>query len=72
MSGGGDGRVMVWKLDDEYKREQTKKGKNIYETESDKAISSIDLEINSQGNLMVLIGTEDKKVKLHRVIIQSK
>jgi WD40 repeat protein len=69
VSGGGDGRVMVWELDDEYKLDETEKGQKIYE--NSKAINSIDLETNSQGDLIVLIGSEDKQVKIHRVIIKS-
>lgn len=71
VSGGEDGRVMVWKLDDEYKRDNTEKGINIYES-PEKAVNSIDLKTNSQGDLMVLIGGEDKQVEIHRVIIKSK
>ncbi|MGB3640478.1 MAG: hypothetical protein WBA39_23330 [Rivularia sp. (in: cyanobacteria)] len=70
VSGGGDGRVMVWKLDDKYKLDETEKGEKIYE--NSKAINSIDLETNTQGNLIVLIGGEDKQVKIHRVIIKPK
>lgn len=70
VSGGGDGRVMLWKLDDNYKLDETEKAKNIYE--NPKAINSIDLGTNSQDDLMILIGGEDKQVKIHRVIIKSK
>ena len=70
ISGGNDGRVMVWQLDDEYKYDKTQKGQKIYQ--SNGAIFSIDLETNNQGKLMVLIGGEDKQVTLRHIRIESK
>jgi len=70
ISGGNDGRVMVWQLDDEYKYDKTQKGHKIYQSQG--AIFSIDLETNNQGKLMVLIGGEDKQVTLRHIRIESK
>ncbi|MDB9379308.1 WD40 repeat domain-containing protein, partial [Nodularia sphaerocarpa] len=66
VSGGDDGRVMLWDLTTEYKLDQEKagKGKTIYT--SSKAIKSVDVKIKGQEN-MIVSGGEDFQVKLHRV-----
>ncbi|MEH2354994.1 hypothetical protein [Nostoc sp.] len=65
VSGGDDGRVLVWYLTPEHKLDKTKaaEGKQIYK--SYKKINSIDLKTN-QGT-MIVSGDEDFQVKLHRI-----
>ncbi|MEH1811659.1 MAG: hypothetical protein V7K26_10000 [Nostoc sp.] len=65
VSGGDDGRVLVWYLTPEHKLDKTKaaEGKQIYK--SSKKINSIDLKTN-QGT-MIVSGDEDFQVKLHRI-----
>ena len=65
VSGGDDGRVIVWYLTPEHKLDKTKaaEGKTIYQ--SSKKINSIDLKTN-QGT-MIVSGSEDFQVKLHRI-----
>lgn len=65
VSGGDDGRVIVWYLTSEHKLDKTKaaEGKTIYR--SSKKINSIDLKTN-QGT-MIVSGSEDFQVKLHRI-----
>ncbi len=65
VSGGDDGRVVVWYLTPEHKLDKTKaaEGKTIYQ--SSKKINSIDLKTN-QGT-MIVSGGEDFQVKLHRI-----
>jgi len=67
VSGGDDGKVIVWYLTSEYKRDKTKAptGTTIYQ--SSKKINSVDLKtINNQEN-MIVSGGEDFKVKLDRI-----
>jgi WD40 repeat protein len=66
VSGGDDGRVIVWDLTVEHKLDKTKaaEGTKIYE--SPKKINSIDLkEINQQK--LIVSGSEDSQVKLHSI-----
>ncbi|MDZ8093179.1 MAG: hypothetical protein RMZ42_14790 [Nostoc sp. DedQUE05] len=65
VSGGDDGRVVVWYLTPEHKLDKTRaaEGKTIYQ--SSKKINSIDLKTN-QGT-MIVSGGEDFQVKLHRI-----
>ncbi|MBX9258846.1 hypothetical protein H1Q63_33820 [Desmonostoc muscorum CCALA 125] len=65
VSGGDDGRVVVWYLTPEHQLDKTKaaEGKTIYQ--SSKKINSIDLKTN-QGT-MIVSGSEDFQVKLHRI-----
>ncbi|MBD2244787.1 hypothetical protein [Nostoc sp. FACHB-888] len=65
VSGGDDGRVVVWYLTPEHKLDKTKaaEGKTIYQ--SSKKINNIDLKTN-QGT-MIVSGGEDFQVKLHRI-----
>ena len=65
VSGGDDGRVVGWYLTPEHKLDKTKaaEGKTIYQ--SSKKINSIDLKTN-QGT-MIVSGSEDFQVKLHRI-----
>jgi WD40 repeat protein len=65
VTGGDDGRVVVWYLTPEHKLDKTKaaEGKTIYQ--SSKKINSIDLKTN-QGT-MIVSGGEDFQVKLHRI-----
>jgi WD40 repeat protein len=67
VSGGDDGRVVVWYLTPEYKLDQKKaaKGKTIYT--SSKAINSVDVKIIKGQENMIVSGGEDFQVKLHRV-----
>lgn len=62
VSGGDDGRVVVWYLKDDYTLDKTKSasGKTIYKSE--KKINSIDVKNN-----FVVSGSEDFQVKLHRI-----
>ena len=62
VSGGDDGRVVVWYLKDDYTLDKTKSanGKTIYR--SDQKINSIDVKNN-----FAVSGSEDFKVKLHRI-----
>ncbi|WP_414625111.1 hypothetical protein [Calothrix sp. CCY 0018] len=62
VSGGDDGRVVVWYLKDDYTLDKTKSpnGKTIYK--SDKKINSIDVKNN-----FVISGSEDFQVRLHRI-----
>lgn len=64
VSGGDDGRVVVWYLKNDYTLDRTKspKGKTIYN--SDKKINSIDVK-SKQG--FVISGSEDSQVRLHRI-----
>ncbi|MCC5632280.1 hypothetical protein LC613_32085 [Nostoc sphaeroides CHAB 2801] len=66
VSGGDDGRVVVWyfKPDSNYQLDKTKSpnGKTIYK--SDKKINSLDLR-SKQG--FVISGSEDSKVILHHI-----
>ncbi|MDZ8080324.1 MAG: hypothetical protein RMX35_14790 [Nostoc sp. DcaGUA01] len=65
VSGGDDGRVVIWYLTSEHQLDKTKaaEGKTIYQTS--KKINSIDLKTN-QGT-MIVSGSEDFQVKLHRI-----
>ncbi|MEH2071776.1 MAG: hypothetical protein V7K47_27100 [Nostoc sp.] len=65
VSGGDDGRVVVWYLTPDHKLDKAKaaEGKTIYQ--SSKKINSIDLKTN-QGT-MIVSGSEDFQVKLHRI-----
>lgn len=65
VSGGDDGRVVVWYLTPEHKLDKTKatEGKTIYQ--SSKKINSIDLKTNQET--MIVSGGEDFQVKLHRI-----
>ncbi|WP_392533601.1 hypothetical protein [Nostoc sp. C117] len=65
VSGGDDGRVVVWYLTPEHKLDKTKaaEGQTIFQ--SSKKINSIDLKTN-QGT-MIVSGGEDFQVKLHRI-----
>ncbi|MEA5625238.1 hypothetical protein [Nostoc sp. UHCC 0251] len=65
VSGGDDGRVIVWYLTSEHKLDKTKaaEGKTIYR--SSKKINSIDLKTNQVT--MIVSGSEDFQVKLHRI-----
>lgn len=65
VSGGDDGRVVLWYLTPEHKLDKIKaaEGKTIYQ--SSKKINSIDLKTN-QGT-MIVSGGEDFQVKLHRI-----
>jgi WD40 repeat protein len=65
VSGGDDGRVVVWYLTPEHKLDRTKavEGKTIYQ--SAKKINSIDLKTNQET--MIVSGSEDFQVKLHRI-----
>ncbi|MDF5707590.1 MAG: hypothetical protein PUP90_07880 [Nostoc sp. S4] len=65
VSGGDDGRVVLWYLTPDHKLDKTKaaEGKTIYQ--SSKKINSIDLKTN-QGT-MIVSGSEDFQVKLHRI-----
>ncbi|MBC1239898.1 hypothetical protein [Nostoc sp. 2RC] len=65
VSGGDDGRVVVWYLTPEHLLDKTKaaEGETIYQTS--KKINSIDLKTN-QGT-MIVSGSEDFQVKLHRI-----
>ncbi|MBD2449290.1 hypothetical protein H6G76_19430 [Nostoc sp. FACHB-152] len=62
VSGGDDGRVIVWYLTKQYKLDKTQAatGRTIYQ--SPKKIKSVDLK----GD-MIVSGDEDSQVKLHRV-----
>lgn len=62
VSGGDDGRVVVWYLKDDYTLDKTKSpnGKAIYK--SDKKINSIDVKNN-----FVISGSEDYQVRLDRI-----
>lgn len=64
VSGGDDGRVVVWYLNPDYKLDKTKwaKGKTIYK--SDKEINTIDVK-STQG--FVISGSKDSQVILHRI-----
>jgi WD40 repeat protein len=62
VSGGDDGKVIVWYLTPAYQLDKTKAatGQTIYQ--SSKRINSVDLKDN-----MIVSGGEDFQVKLHRV-----
>ncbi len=62
VSGGDDGRIVVWYLTSEYKLDKTKaaEGKPIYK--NSKKINSIDLRENK-----IVSGSEDFLVKLHHI-----
>ncbi|BAZ83583.1 hypothetical protein PN497_03650 [Sphaerospermopsis kisseleviana CS-549] len=62
VSGGDDGKVIVWYLTPAYQLDKTKaaKGQTIYQ--SSKRINSVDLKDN-----MIVSGGEDFQVKLHSV-----
>ena len=66
VSGGDDGRVVVWYLNNDYTLDETKEpeGQEIYVNQGDKKkITSIDLK-SDKG--FVVSGSEDFKVRLHR------
>ncbi|MGB3650716.1 MAG: hypothetical protein WBA41_05830, partial [Rivularia sp. (in: cyanobacteria)] len=62
VSGGDDGRVVVWYLNDDYTLDKTKSanGKTIYK--SGRKINSIDVKNN-----FVISGSEDSQVRLHPI-----
>ncbi|MBD2215273.1 hypothetical protein H6G27_36385 [Nostoc linckia FACHB-104] len=66
VSGGDDGRVVVWYLKSGYKLDKTKgvQGKTIYK--SYKKINSIDVKSNSNQEFAIS-GSEDSQVKIHRL-----
>lgn len=65
VSGGDDGRVVVWYLTPEHKLDKKKgvEGKTIYR--SSKKINSIDLKTNQET--MIVSGGEDFQVKLYSI-----
>jgi WD40 repeat protein len=70
VSGGDDGRVVVWHLTSDYKLDKTKsppgKGTQIFPDniiQISKKINSVDLK-NSQ---IVISGSEDSQVRLHHI-----
>lgn len=66
VSGGDDGRVVVWPLTAESKLNRTEaiNGREIYR--GSKKINSIDLTKDNQGT-MIVSGDDDFQVKLHRL-----
>jgi WD40 repeat protein len=64
ISGGEDGKVIVWHLTSEYHRDETKSPEVKYT--SSKTINSVDLKRTNQGT-MIVSGGEDFQVKLHRI-----
>lgn len=64
VSGGDDGRVVVWYLKDDYSLDKVKslKGKTVFR--SKKKINSIDLKSNKG---FAVSGSEDSEVRLHRI-----
>jgi WD40 repeat protein len=65
VSGGDDGRVVLWDLTPEHKLDKIKaaEGKTIYQ--SSKKINSIDLKTNQRT--IIVSGSEDFQVQLHRI-----
>jgi WD40 repeat protein len=65
VSGGDDGKIIVWHLTPEHQLDKVKsqggQGKTIYK--SSKKINSIDLKINSNNNIIVISGGEDSLVE---------
>ncbi len=64
VSGGDDGKVVVWYLKDDYSLDKVKslKGKTVFR--SRKKINSIDLKSNKG---FAVSGSEDSEVRLHRI-----
>jgi WD domain, G-beta repeat len=65
ISGGDDGRVMLWPLNAEFKRDQNMlNGREIQHHKG--KVNSVDLIEDRQG-LLVLSGGDDRRVILHRL-----
>ncbi|MEH2250333.1 hypothetical protein [Nostoc sp.] len=64
VSGGDDGRVVVWYLTSSHQLDKTKSPKGITIFPGSKKIRSIDLK-SSQG--IVISGSEDFQVRLHQI-----
>ncbi|MDF5737847.1 MULTISPECIES: hypothetical protein [unclassified Nostoc] len=64
VSGGDDGRVVVWYLTSSYQLDKTKSPKGITIFRGSKKIRSIDVK-SSQG--IVISGSEDFQVRLHQI-----
>jgi WD40 repeat protein len=72
VSGGDDGRVMLWPIDPDHKLERIEgipsKGQVIFE--GNQPISSVDL-LETNAGLFIASGSQDHRVRLHHEVLEK-